>query len=107
MQVGRIDVLVVEDDTAVRTSTAAILRDAGYGVDEAEDGFVALERLKEAPVGAVVLDVRMEGLDGFGVLDKLEDPPPVVLVTVHEYDADVMAHRSKIVTYMQKAGPAT
>lgn len=104
MQARKI-VLVVEDDPAVRTSTATILRDAGYEVDEVGDPFVALERIKTVPVGVVVLDVGMETLDGFGVLDKLDDPPPVVLMTGHDYDADVIAHRAKIFSYIQKPVP--
>ena len=104
MKVGEI-VLLVEDDPAVRTSTAAILRDAGYEVEEVEDPFVALERLKSGRVGAVLLDVGMETLDGLGILDKLDDPPPIVLVTGHDYDAEVMAHRSKIFSYLQKPVP--
>lgn len=100
-----VDVLVVEDDAGIRTSFAAILRGAGYKVAEAEDGLVALEQLRSRRVGAVVLDVLMPGLDGLDLLDKLDDPPPVVLVTAHDYDPEVMARRSKVSLYLQKPVP--
>lgn len=105
IQPARVDVLVVDDDAGVRTSFGTILRDAGYSVEEAEDGFVALQRLRAMRVGMVLLDVRMPVLDGLHVLDELEDPPPVVLMTAHEYDADVMARRSKVTLYIQKPVP--
>jgi len=91
-----IDVLIVEDNQAVRNSWTAILQSAGWKVAEAPDGFVALDLLLTAPVGAMVLDVRMPVLDGFGLLDRLEDPPPVVLVPATSYDTEVSARRQKI-----------
>jgi len=102
MPQGPIDVLVVEDDEAVRTSWVAILRNVGWSVEEAPDGFVALRRLREIPISAVVLDVRMPVLDGFGLLDRLYDPPPVVLISGKDYDTEVMARRDKIHTFFLK-----
>jgi len=103
--VDQFDVLVVDDDAAVRTSFASILRDAGYRVEEAEDGVTAPARLSSARVGAVVLDVQMPHLDGLRLLDALPEPPPVVLMTAADYDAEVMARRSKVFAYIQKPGP--
>lgn len=101
MQDG-VDVLVVDDDEDIRSSYAEILRGAGYTVAEAADGFVALEHLWSAPVRAMVLDAVMPVLDGLQLLDRLDDPPPVVLVTAREYDKAIMARRSKISLYLQK-----
>lgn len=97
-----VDILVVEDDEDIRTSYAEILRGAGYIVAEAEDGFVALERLRSTPVRAMVLDVAMPVFDGLKLLDKLDNPPPVVLVTARQYDSEVISRRSKISFYLQK-----
>jgi CheY-like chemotaxis protein len=99
-------VLVVDDDDAVRTSFAAVLRVAGFEVVEAADGFMALETLRTHAVAAVVLDVRMPVLDGFAVLDRLIDnPPPVVLATAHPYDAEVMRRREKVFGFIHKPVP--
>jgi DNA-binding NtrC family response regulator len=103
----QIDVLVVDDDEGVRCSVAAVLSDAGYVVVEAEDGQVALAHLQSRAIGAVLLDLRMPNLDGIGLLDMLDDPPPTVIMTAHDYDYDVMARRNKIFRYVQKPIPPT
>jgi len=97
-----IDVLVVEDDHAVRSSIAEIIRNEGLVVVEAEDGFVALEHLRSNVVGMVLLDLNMPVLDGLGLLDKLDSPPPVVVLTARSYDADIDRRRSKITGYLRK-----
>jgi len=89
----------------VRRSFVGVLHSAGFDVIEAADGFIALETLKETSAAAVVLDVRMPVLDGFGVLDKLDDPPPVIMVTAHPYDDDVVKRRDKIYGFVQKPVP--
>jgi two-component system C4-dicarboxylate transport response regulator DctD len=97
-----IDVLVVDDDAEVRASEADVLRTAGYCVIEASDVASAWERLQFATVKSVVLDVYMAGLSGLWLLDQLDDPPPVLLVTGHDLDPDVLARKEKFVTYLQK-----
>jgi CheY-like chemotaxis protein len=95
-------VLVVDDDRDVRCSCAEVLRTAGYRVVEAENGLAALTHLRSSDVGAVLLDVFMPGLDGLSVLDAIETPPPVALLTAHGYDNDIMVRRSKVTMYIQK-----
>lgn len=97
-----VDILIVEDDEGVRTSWGEILRLAGFTVAEAPDAFVALEYLRGARVGATVLDVRMLALDGFGLLDRLDDPPPVIVVSAARYDSEVEARRDKIYSFLTK-----
>jgi len=104
-RVGVGPILVVDDNEAVRTSFAAILRVAGFDVIEAADGFIALEMFHAHDVAAVVLDVGMPFLDGFAMLDRLDDPPPVVLATAHPYDAEVMRRREKVFAFIQKPVP--
>jgi len=102
MSATDIDVLIVEDDQDLRMSFAAILQDAGYGVAQAEDGFVALEQLRTVEVGAIILDVRMPVMDGYQLLDKLDHPPPVMLITAHGWDAEAVARREKIFEFVRK-----
>jgi CheY-like chemotaxis protein len=83
-----VDVLVVDDHEAVRASVAELLRSAGYSVAEAEDGAGALEVLSRCRVGALVLDLRMPGVDGLKVLDALSDPPPVIITSAFTLDLD-------------------
>jgi len=81
-------VLVVDDHDAVRQSVAELLRSAGYDALEADNGESALRVLRDRDVSAVVLDVRMPRIDGFAVLDALEHPPPVILMSGYEMDTD-------------------
>ena len=81
-------VLVVDDQEAIRRSVADLLRSAGYDAAEAENGEQALQVLQERTVSAVVLDVRMPKADGFAVLDALENPPPVILMSAFEMGSD-------------------
>ena len=97
-----VDVLIVDDSADFRTSLVSILTVSGYRVSEAEDGFVALERLNEMRVGVMLLDLQMPVLDGFGLLDKLDDPPPVVVITAHEFASELRSHQSRIFAYLRK-----
>jgi CheY-like chemotaxis protein len=96
-------VLVVDDEESVRTSVAAILRGDGYAVIEAEDGERALQLIGAHEVQVVVLDVRMPRLDGIGVLDALEEPPAVLLLSAHTLASEVRARVApKVVSFLQK-----
>lgn len=80
--------LVVDDHEAIRSSVADLLRSAGYSVLEAEDGEQALDLLAENEVGAMVLDLRMPGVGGLGVLETLESPPPIIITSAFALDMD-------------------
>ena len=97
-----IDVLIVEDDEGVRESEADVLHSGGYTTAEVGDCLSALELLESEQFGSVVLDVYMSGLSGLWLLDQLDDPPPVLLVTAHDYDPNVLSRREKFFMYLQK-----
>ncbi len=63
--------LVVDDDRTFRLSTAALLRQDGHHVVEAEDGTAAVDRLKGDRFDLILLDLRMPGLDGIGIVEVL------------------------------------
>jgi len=85
------EVLVVDDNEAIRSSAAELLRSAGYTVAEASDAQSALEVLRSTNVGALVLDLRMPGGGGMAVLEALEDPPPVILMSAFVLDEEQQA----------------
>jgi len=65
-------VLVLEDESSIRSFIVINLRRAGYEVIEAETGEEALERLKESPeVRVALLDVMLPGIDGFEVCRRI------------------------------------
>jgi DNA-binding response OmpR family regulator len=77
-------VLLVDDDPHVRWYMERALVEDGYRVLTADDGRSALEVAHTVHVDAVVSDVRMPGLDGYGLVARLREwssPPPVLLVS--------------------------
>jgi two-component system response regulator HydG len=103
---GDVDVLVVDDDGALRSTWAAILRGSGYRVAVAEDGDVALRVLGERAVGLVLLDLRMPRRNGLSVLEELRTPQLVVLVSAHALDDATRAEvDAKVVTFLEKPVP--
>lgn len=101
-----VDVLVVDDDDALRSTWADILRSVGYSVAVAEDGDVALRVLDELTVGMILLDLRMPRRDGLSVLDALTAPQLVVLVSAHSLDEATRARvDAAVVTYLEKPVP--
>src|SRR5439155_4003368 len=69
-------ILVVGDDEGLRTSIAAVLGAAGFGVELAADGHEALAVAREHLVQAVVLDVCLPGLSGYEVCRTLKEARP-------------------------------
>jgi len=75
-------VLVVDDSPAIRETMSRILSRAGYIVDVAEDGARAWDMARELRYDAVLTDLEMPGLDGFGLIEKLRGHPPLAAVPV-------------------------
>lgn len=77
-------VLVVEDDLWLRTVTGDALREAGFRVAEASNGYSGLRLARELRPGVVVLDLRLPELPGVDLLRCLSrdaPAPPVVVVS--------------------------
>jgi len=80
-------VLVVDDEPAVRRALERALRLDKYEVELAVDGEEALDRLAERPVDAVILDVMMPGVDGLEVCRRMRaagDRTPVLMLTARD-----------------------
>lgn len=77
-------ILIVDDDAAMRDSLAETITDLGHRAVAKENGQAALDFLRTKLVDAVLLDLRMPGLDGIEVLKRIQtypDPPPVAVLT--------------------------
>lgn len=82
--VERQTVLVADDEEDVRFLLSRLLGDVGYEVLLAQDGLEALQQIDVSKPDLMILDLMMPGLDGWGVLKRLEthpDRPLVVLLT--------------------------
>ena len=80
-------ILVVDDEPAVRRALERALRLDKYEVELAVDGEEALDRLSERPVDAVILDVMMPGVDGLEVCRRMRaagDRTPVLMLTARD-----------------------
>ena len=64
-------ILIVDDERAIRNSLKEILGDEGYDVDIAEDGPSALAKVDKEKYDVIFCDIKMPGMDGTEVLDKL------------------------------------
>ena len=78
--------LVVDDDPSLNELYRLELEDEGYRVLTAVNGQEALDRLRAEPADLVVLDIRMEGMDGLETLAeifKVRRELPVVINTAY------------------------
>jgi two-component system, NtrC family, nitrogen regulation response regulator NtrX len=79
-------IMVVDDNADIRDSLRKVLELEGYEMVEAASGPVALAELDAGPVDAVLLDIKMNGMDGMEVLDRIvarNGAPPVLMISGH------------------------
>jgi DNA-binding NtrC family response regulator len=79
-------VLIVDDDAAMRDALAESVGDLGLGARVAACGKDALAALDREAIDAVLLDIRMPGIDGLETLRHIRarpHPPPVTILTAH------------------------
>ena len=87
-------VLVVEDEVKMASLLKRGLEEEGYAVDVASDGLTAVWMGTEQPYDAVVLDVMLPDMDGFGVSRKLREAgrwSPVLMLTARDAVDDRVA----------------
>ena len=85
--------LIVEDDAAVRNTLTKVLTSSGIQSDSVSSGQEALERLEAESFDAVLLDINLDGMDGFEVLRSLRDNHnqiPVMVVSGRTEDVDML-----------------
>ncbi len=79
-------VYLIDDDASVRKSVARLLRIAGYQVEAYSSADDFLETCRMAEHGCIVLDLRMPGLSGEGLQDRLrtmKEALPIIVITGH------------------------
>ncbi|MBI4668941.1 MAG: response regulator [Elusimicrobia bacterium] len=105
-------ILIVDDDADVRFVIRIGLEKDGFIAEEAQDGLEALKRLKQFLPDAILLDIMMPGLDGFGVRRRVKGDPktagiPIVVITGKAHIKEVFELRasSDIAAYLEKPFP--
>ena len=92
---SKIRIFVAEDDPATLELIVTRLGVAGYAVSYARDGHEAVNSILAIRPSAVILDVNMPILDGFGVMRALRDNPsvsarmPIMVLTARNSPEDV------------------
>lgn len=88
--------LVVDDFSTMRRIVRNLLKESGYGdVDEAEDGVVALHKLRNNTFHFVVSDINMPNMNGFQLLAEIKKDEklkhiPVLMVTAEARKEDIV-----------------
>jgi DNA-binding NtrC family response regulator len=85
-------ILVVDDEKNIRKLYETELRKDGYEIVTAESGEEALEKIEKDDVDLVVLDIRLEGMDGIDclrtIMEKRRDLPVVLNSAYSTYKQD-------------------
>jgi len=99
-------VLIVDDDRDISLMLSALMKKEGLTSLTAHDGETALRMVPEARPDMLLVDVKMPGIDGMGVLKRVKETDPhlpVVLITAFaEISASVAAMRAGAFDYLAK-----
>ena len=97
-------VLVVDDDPSWRQMLALELEELGYEPVQAADGEEALRLVAQVECSVILLDLRMPGLDGHEVMERLPaGGPRVVILTAAGMDEVQAALHARPHYYLPKA----
>lgn len=80
------NILIIDDERSVRNSLGEILRDEGYTVDVAENGPDGIQKVEKQRYDVIFCDIKMPGMDGIEVLDKLTEmgvDSAIVMISGH------------------------
>jgi two-component system chemotaxis response regulator CheY len=96
MDAANMKFLIVDDFSTMRRIVRNLLKEIGYAnADEAEDGVVALSKLRASKFDFVVSDLNMPNMDGFELLNSIRGDEalkklPVLLVTAEAKKEDIV-----------------
>lgn len=86
-------VLIVDDDVSVQTMLYKIIKSNGINADTASSGETALEMIKKNTYDVILLDINMNGMDGFQVITTLRNnsiKTPIIVVSGRKEDYDTL-----------------
>ena len=100
------NILIVDDDKAIRGFLRGRLESQRWLVHEASDGAKALDVLRQEPIDLIITDLKMPSMNGHELMEELHDandPRPVIVLTGHGEKADaVEALRRGAVDFIDK-----
>jgi len=104
-------ILLIDDDQLVLQTLGTLLESRGYQVEKARNGFEALEKAQALEFGLVISDIRMAGMDGIEVIQKIREinqerkrpSVPEILITGYaDENTYLRALKLKVTDYFYK-----
>ncbi len=77
------NILVVDDDMSARTVFSSASKKESYRVTAVKNGYEAIKAIDEESFDLAVIDLRMPGLDGIEVLEKIKNKRPQTRVIIY------------------------
>src|ERR1051326_8302564 len=80
------DILIIDDEKAIRKTLSEILSFEGYKIDEASDGEEGLKKFKDRSYDVVLCDIKMPKIDGIEFLQKAGEANPdipIIMISGH------------------------
>ena len=80
------NILIIDDEKAIRKTLGEILSYEGYKLDEAGDGEEGLKKIKEKDYDVILCDIKMPKIDGIEFLEKAKEThpdTPIIMISGH------------------------
>jgi len=80
------NILIIDDEKAIRKTLSEILSYEGYKIDEAGDGEEGLKKVKEKEYDVILCDIKMPKIDGIEFLEKAKEANPdipIIMISGH------------------------
>jgi len=106
MDTSEINILIVDDEESVRSSLYKWFIEDGYNVDTAADAKEALQKLEKQSWDIILLDIKMPGMNGLELQERIRDiDPTIVIIMITAYasvDTAVQALKAGAFDYVTK-----
>ena len=99
------NILIIDDEAAIRTTLSSILQDEGHQTVACESGEEGLARFARDDFDLIILDLWLPGMDGLSVLERLRSAgaPPVIVISGHgSVESAVRATRLGAYDFLEK-----
>lgn len=95
------NILIIDDDGMVTKSLCGLLKNAGYSAQPSDNGFDAIDVIKDTHIDLIVVDIRMPGIDGVETVKRIKEilkskhKPDIPVVFITGYADSEVNHEAK------------